>query len=50
MPFIIIISILLLSAAVCHTTAKNKGENSVTQGVSGLVLGPLAVIYFLLFK
>jgi hypothetical protein len=50
MPFILLISLLLISAVACHILAKSKGGNPVTWGAAGIVFGPLAVIYFLFFK
>lgn len=50
MPLIIFTTIFIISAVACHTLAKRKGRNPVAWGVAGLVFGPLAVIFLLLFK
>lgn len=50
MPLILLITVLLISAVACHAMAKNKGGNPVLWGVAGLIFGPFAVIFFLLFK
>ena len=37
-----------LSMLVCHVIAKRKGRNPVAWGISGAILGPLAIVILLL--
>ena len=37
-----------LSMLACHVIAKRKGRNPVAWGISGAILGPLAIVILLL--
>ncbi|MGD8483483.1 MAG: hypothetical protein PVJ63_10260 [Thioalkalispiraceae bacterium] len=50
MPVVIVSVVFVISAVACHVIARNKGERAAYWGVAGLLLGPLAVFYLLLFK
>ena len=48
--YMILFSILVASMLICHVIAKRKGRNPVAWGVTGAVLGPLAIPIVLLLK
>ncbi len=39
---------LALSMLICHVIAKKKGRNPVAWGVTGAILGPVAILILLL--
>ena len=47
MHFVIFFT-LVVSMLACHFIAKSKGRNPVAWGVTGAILGPLAILVLLL--
>jgi len=45
---IIIFFTLVVSMLACHFIAKNKGRNPVAWGITGALLGPIAILIILL--
>lgn len=50
MTIIILSFTVLVSAALCHAIAKQRGANPVIWGVMGIVFGPLAIPFVFLAK
>ena len=46
--YIAILFLLVFSMLICHFIARSKGRNPVAWGVSGAVLGPIAILIVLL--
>ena len=46
----ILFLILAICMIACHLVAKRKGYNPVAWGMTGAVLGPIAVLIVLLLK
>lgn len=50
MTILIMIITIVVSAALCHTIAKQRGANPVFWGVIGLLFGPFAIPFVFLSK
>ena len=50
MYIVILMSIVFVSAVVCHLVAKTRGANAVFWGVMGFIFGPLAIPFVFLSK
>ena len=46
--YLVLFILFAASMAVCHILAKQKGRNPVAWGVTGAVLGPVAIVIILL--
>jgi len=46
--YLILFFTFVVSMLACHFIAKNKGRHPVAWGLSGAILGPLAVIIVLI--
>jgi len=46
----ILIIVIITSAFICHSIAKNRNANAVFWGVMGAIFGPLAIPFAFLSK
>jgi len=46
----IFIAVLIVSAVICHMSAKNQGENAVFWGMMGATFGSLAIPFIFIIK